>query len=79
MAQARVIEARGFRGVAIRAMLNGVTLLARTRYPVKVFDEVPEAAAWLATVMPTVAGVTLPTAAQIVELVDIARGGLLRI
>jgi hypothetical protein len=78
MAQARVIEARGFRGVAMRAILNGVTLLGRPKYLNKVFDDVAAAAGWLAETLPAVDGVTRPTAQELLELVDAARRGVRR-
>lgn len=43
-----VIEAEGFRGVTIRALISGLTLLAPPAFPHHVFAEVPDAAKDLA-------------------------------
>jgi hypothetical protein len=47
VAEAYVIEGEGFRAAAMRAMLAGLQLLARTSHPVRVFADVPGAVEWL--------------------------------
>ncbi len=42
------IEGEGFIAGASRSILTGITLLARPRCPIKVFNQRAEAAAWLA-------------------------------
>jgi hypothetical protein len=46
-AAAYVIEGSGFRAAAMRAVLAGLQLLARTSHPVRVFSDVPTAVEWL--------------------------------
>src|SRR5207249_1304697 len=50
-AAAVVVLRTGFSGVAVRAVVSGVLLTARTRGPVKVFSAREEAAEWLAHVL----------------------------
>lgn len=43
-----VVSARGFSGAAIRAIITGLSLVAREPYPTRVFAAPADAAAWLA-------------------------------
>jgi hypothetical protein len=67
-----VIEGGGLRAVAARAILSAMSLVAKRR-GVKVFDDVAAAMAWIAPRLPSVAGVTAPSARELVELVAEAR------
>jgi hypothetical protein len=42
-----VFEAAGFRGSAVRAVVAGMTMLAKQPYPHRVFDSVTAAATWM--------------------------------
>lgn len=44
---AGVLTQTGFAGSVVRGVITGLTLLSRSRYPFKVFEEHAEAAAWL--------------------------------
>lgn len=47
LAVAVVIQARGFLGTTVRALVSGLILLSRPKYPMKIFGDLDEGAAWL--------------------------------
>ena len=49
MAVAEVIEGNGFLAATARSVATGMTLVARPRWPMRIFPGVEPAAAWLAT------------------------------
>lgn len=46
-ALAYVVLAGGFRGATARAIVSGLLMLSRPKYPNKVFSEIPQAIHWL--------------------------------
>lgn len=46
VAQATLIEGSGFQVAAVRAIVSGMDLMARTKAPRKVLSDLPEAVAW---------------------------------
>jgi hypothetical protein len=42
-----VIEVRGFLGTTVRALVSGLILVARPKYPMKIFGEQEDGARWL--------------------------------
>jgi hypothetical protein len=48
---ALIIQGKGFGAAALRAALAGMTLLARTRYPIKAFATVSEGTRWLSGIL----------------------------
>lgn len=48
-----IFEGGGFRSAAVRAVVTGLTMLARQAYPHRVFGSVPEAAPWYVQHAPT--------------------------
>ncbi len=66
-----VVEGRGFRNSAARAILAAMALLAGRRLSNRVFDDAREAAEWMVPRVPAVA--PPPTVEQILALVDTAR------
>lgn len=71
---ATVIEGRGFRAVAGRAIVAGMSLLAGHRAKQKMFDDVAEAAGWLVPLVP--AGDEPIDVAATVAVVDSLRARL---
>ena len=58
-----VFEGTGFRAAAVRSVVVGLTMLARQKYPHKVFAELEETTAWMERELAAV-GLTQPFAAQ---------------
>jgi hypothetical protein len=48
VALAYLVTAEGFVGAAVRAVISGLGLMSRDRYPTRVFQGAPEVAAWMA-------------------------------
>jgi hypothetical protein len=46
-ASAVVFEGTGFRAAAVRSVVVGLTMLARQKFPHKVFGNLPDAASWM--------------------------------
>jgi hypothetical protein len=67
-----IVEGGGLRAVAARAILSGMTLIAKGR-AAKIFDDVVTAMTWIEPRVPPVAGVKPPSARELVELVAEAR------
>ncbi|MFO0563070.1 MAG: hypothetical protein U0269_33925 [Polyangiales bacterium] len=68
LAVAVVIEARGFLGTTVRALVSGLILLARPKYPMKIFGTLEEGAPWLIEKMR--GGRTGTTASALIEAVE---------
>jgi hypothetical protein len=51
-----VIEGSGFRSATARSITAGIRLVARTKFPARVFADVGEASRWLAPLMTAVSG-----------------------
>lgn len=66
-----VIDADGIAGATIRALVSGVLLLARTKYPIKIFNGHAVAADWLAAQMKITR--EAPTAAEIIEALALVK------
>jgi hypothetical protein len=67
-----VAEGGGFHGSAVRAVVTGITMVVRPKFPMKVHASVAEAAAWIAAQ----AGPAGATAAEISAAVDAMRARL---
>ena len=48
-AMAVAYDVEGFRGAVVRGVITGLQLLARAKYPVRTFEKLADAAAWLET------------------------------
>lgn len=68
LAVAVVIQARGFLGTTVRALVSGLILLSRPKYPMKIFGDLDEGAAWLVEKMR--GGRPGTTASALVEAVE---------
>ena len=67
-----VAEGGGFHGSAVRAVVTGLMMVVRPRFPMTVHSSVAEAAAWISTQ----AGPGGVTASELTAAVDAMRGRL---
>lgn len=74
-AAAGVIEGTGFLPAMIRAAGNGVAMVARPAFPLKLFSTVPDSALWLAQTLRWSEG----RSAELVEAVEVVRAKSLSI
>jgi hypothetical protein len=63
---AAVVEGAGFRAASVRAMVTGIGLMARARFPLRCFASLDEAARWAASELER-AGGRLGTPAEVAE------------
>jgi hypothetical protein len=71
-----VIEGRGFRAVAARAIVSAMALLARTRDANKLFDTVEAAARYLVPRIPVRAGEPKLTSDEVIAIVERTRAAI---
>jgi hypothetical protein len=72
VASALTFEGRGFRASAVRSLTTGVALVARQRFPHRIFSTVPEAASWLVSTI-SASGPTTIDASDIVAAIAALR------
>jgi hypothetical protein len=68
-----VVEGAGFMAASLRALTSGITLVARPKYPIKVFANRTDAARWLAPLVVRGATPPLTESELLAGLADVAR------